>query len=78
MGKAKTVKIKVKKSQLRVFCSFFVKMQRKMVYDMEQGRWVLDTNDTTSVEPEFYQTLCEVSELLSAKVAEHGHAPIVL
>lgn len=78
MEKAKTVKIKVKKSQLRVFCSFFMKMQRKMVYDMEQGRWVLDTNGTTSVEPEFYQTLCEVSELLSAKVAEHGHAPAML
>lgn len=78
MEKAKTVKIKVKKSQLRVFCSFFMKMQRKMVFDMEQGRWVLDTDGTTSVEPEFYQTLCEVSELLSAKVAEHGHAPIML
>lgn len=78
MEKAKTVKIKVKKSQLRQFCSFFVKMQRKMVFDMEQGRWVLDTNGTTSVDPEFYQTLCEVSELLSAKVAEHGHAPVML
>ncbi len=78
MEKAKTVKIKVKKSQLRVFCSFFMKMQRKMVFDMEQGRWVLDTHGTTSVEPEFYQTLSEVSELLSAKVAEHGHAPVML
>lgn len=78
MEKATTVKIKVEKSQLRQFCSFFMKMQRRMVYDMEQKRYVMDNGTTTSLDPEFYNTLCRVAEQLSAKVAEHGYAPTAL
>ena len=78
MEKAKTVKIKVKKSQLRQFCSFFMKMQRRMVYDMEQKRYVMENDTTTSLDPEFFNTLCQVTEQLSAKVAEHGYAPMAL
>ena len=33
---------------------------------------------STSLDPEFYNTLCRVAEQLSAKVAEHGYAPTAL
>jgi len=76
MEKAKKIKVKIEENQLRSFCRFFMHMQRKLVYDMEQKRYVMDNGAVTSLEPEFYATLCQVTETLSAKMADH--ASIVL
>ena len=45
------------------------------VYDMEADRYVMDGGKSTkSLDREFYDTLCEISEAMSAVVAENRSA----
>lgn len=71
MKNPKTISIKVESSKLHSLYRFTMNMLSDVVYDMERDRYVLN-GGTRSIDREFYNTLCEVAESLSAKLADHN------
>lgn len=75
MEKVTTIRIKVESGKLRSLYRFTMNMLSDVVYDMERDRYVLGGGTgARSIDREFYNTLCEVTEALSAKLAAHQPA----
>ena len=72
------VRIKMKNGSARSLYSFMLNMLNDVVYDMERDRYVMNGgNSTKSLDREFYNTLCEVTEKLSAVVAANRSVEII-
>ena len=68
----KDVRIKMESGKLRDLHRFMWNMLNDLVYDLEEDRYVLNKdNGVKSFDREFYNTLCEVTETMSAKLASH-------
>ena len=51
---------------------FMVNMLNDVVYDIDEDRYVMNGgNRAKSLDREFYNTLCEVTEILSAVIASN-------
>lgn len=75
MEKVTTIRIKVESGKLRSLYRFTMNMLSDVIYDMEHDRYVLNGGTgTKSIDREFYNTLCEVTEAMSAKLAAHHPA----
>ncbi len=58
----------MKSGNARSLYRFMLNMLNDVVYDIDRDRYVMNGgNSTKSLDREFYNTLCEVTEALSAK-----------
>ena len=68
----------IRSGSARSLYRFMVNMLNDAVYDMEADRYVMNGgNSTKSLDREFYNTLCEVTERLSALVADTRSAATI-
>ena len=66
------VRIKMNSGNARSLYRFMVNMLNDVVYDIDEDRYVMNgDNSTKSLDREFYNTLCEVTEELSAVIASN-------
>lgn len=66
------VRIKMKSGNARSLYRFMLNMLNDVVYDIDQDRYVMNGgNSAKSLDREFYNTLCEVTESLSAVIANN-------
>jgi hypothetical protein len=67
----KRIKMNIKSGNARSLYRFMLNMLNDVVYDIDADRYVLNSDKSTkSLDREFYNTLCEVTESLSAVIAK--------